>query len=242
MSIEPPARDVREHAARAQAEQRDRDRQKREVVVHHDREDARERTARSSAASPTRARRRRAGDRSAGRRTSWRESVPSSCGRSPARALRRARRRVVVVDGRAAARARGSRAGRHASIASAPSFALVVYAIGSAHLSSTAGALVLIWSAQMPVCARCAGIYLGAAAIGVAAVARHAAAAVGTRAPLRGRHSPHACPGCRRGASDGSDAGLRVDDGRRCRRTSIRAAAGVAARRRRWRGSSSRSG
>ncbi len=37
------AAEEREHAAGAQPEERDRDRQKREVVVHDDREDARQR-------------------------------------------------------------------------------------------------------------------------------------------------------------------------------------------------------
>src|SRR5262249_12610449 len=39
-TIEPSAERKGEHAAGAQAEQRDRDREKREVVVHDDREDA----------------------------------------------------------------------------------------------------------------------------------------------------------------------------------------------------------
>ena len=41
--VEGAAHDVHVHAARAESEQRDRDREEREVVIHRDREDARER-------------------------------------------------------------------------------------------------------------------------------------------------------------------------------------------------------
>jgi len=48
-------------------------------------------------------------------------------------------------------------------------FALSVYAIGSLVCHQRPERSFWMWSAQMPVCARCAGIYLGAAAVGVGA-------------------------------------------------------------------------
>jgi uncharacterized membrane protein len=51
-------------------------------------------------------------------------------------------------------------------------FALVVYGIGSQICHQLPARSFRLWSAQMPVCARCTGIYLGAAAAAVALAGR----------------------------------------------------------------------
>jgi uncharacterized membrane protein len=48
-------------------------------------------------------------------------------------------------------------------------FALTVYGIGALICHQRPERSFWMWSAQMPVCARCAGIYLGAAVVGAAA-------------------------------------------------------------------------
>ena len=51
-------------------------------------------------------------------------------------------------------------------------FALAVYALGSVICHQRPERSFHLWAAQLPVCARCAGIYAGAALGGIAAVAR----------------------------------------------------------------------
>jgi uncharacterized membrane protein len=58
----------------------------------------------------------------------------------------------------------------HASLPSY-AFALSVYGIGSLICHQRPERSYWMWSAQLPVCARCVGIYLGAAVVGVASVA-----------------------------------------------------------------------
>ena len=50
-------------------------------------------------------------------------------------------------------------------------FALTAYGIGSLICHQRPERSFWLWAAQMPVCARCVGIYVGAAVVGVAAAA-----------------------------------------------------------------------
>lgn len=49
-------------------------------------------------------------------------------------------------------------------------FALAVYAVGAAVCHQRPERSFHLWGRQMPVCARCTGIYLGAAVVGILAV------------------------------------------------------------------------
>ena len=59
-------------------------------------------------------------------------------------------------------------------------FLLAVYAIGSGICHQRPERSFFLWSHQMPVCARCAGIYVGAAIAAIAAMGKE-------MAPLKGR-------------------------------------------------------
>ena len=163
--IEPAPRDVREHAARAQPEQRDRDREKREVVVHDDREDARQREL----GHQERARRQSDGDELAtgngegrghhlaGASSLLRILLPCCC---YARALLAGAivwAAVIPLAAFAAARPAASPAGVRRSRSRS-------YSIGHVICHQLPVRSFHLWGAALPVCARCTGIYAGAAA------------------------------------------------------------------------------
>ena len=82
-------------------------------------------------------------------------------------------------------------------------FALAVYAIGSRICHQLPARSFHLWSMQMPVCARCAGIYAGAA---VRRDRHH-------RLAERWTEGGRAGASCRGGGSNDRDAGVRVGDG-----------------------------
>ena len=230
------ARDVREHAAGAQAEQRDRDRQKREVVVHDDREDARQRELghqqrgrhERDAGEVARGRR--------GRRVRHRgESVAIRGRRSLTVLLRRA---FVARVGRVGAAAAARAVRRVAAGARAPS--VVRARVRRLRASAASICHQLPGAIVSPV---------GGADAGLRALHGHLRRRGGRGARRVRDRPPASAPSgrvgrgsfsaasravlARRGAADGGDAGLRMDD--RATRPSnwIRAASRRAARRRR---------
>ena len=201
------ARDVREDAAGAQAEQRDRDRQEREVVVHDDREDARQRQL---------GHQQRGGDQRDARQVTrgarglvlsgapLQTSAPSrgTCAetvtirgarvRAPS-GLRRVDDRVGAASAAFAVhRGAAARRRRQSSRSCMPSTSPAA----SSAISSRSGRFISR-AHQMPVCARCAGIYFGAAisvivATSIAPLTRRptdACRVAGASAPLSGAPS-----------------------------------------------------
>ena len=157
--------DVGEDAAGADAEERDRNREEREVVIHDDREDPRQARARSSAACTRRARRRpgaacpdvQASARSVPFAPGMTWPIPDSSSR--------VRRRIGDLVGRAAAGdvrvepAVSADTGLPAVVRHLPRRQPAV--------SSAAGTIVSFCGAsQMPVCARCTGHLRGRGARG----------------------------------------------------------------------------
>ena len=227
--------DVGEHAARAQAEQRDRDRQKREVVVHDDREDARQRELGHQQRGGDE---RDAGEVARGTRgcpDSRAQSVPFERARCIAAArvvLRRAFVGASIAWALLLPLAPFAAARPHPTPSVVALLVAGVYAIGSVDLPSAAGAFVSSVGAQMPVCARCTGIYVGAAHRGDRAARRRVRstpARADALAPLEA-DARGAAAGLRllaRRAADAGDAGRTNGRPATCRRTGSARATGV---------------
>jgi uncharacterized membrane protein len=75
-------------------------------------------------------------------------------------------------------------AGRAHAAPAANALIISVYGIGSVICHQLPERSFHLWSAQMPVCARCAGIYVGAAAFALGASASHGARTMQARTVL----------------------------------------------------------